>query len=386
MTTLDETHAASVSRLHRTPTLSSDTLGEAFGGRAYLKAELFQKTGSFKPRGMLAKLASLSAEEKARGVISISAGNAAQGLAWACAQDGVDCLVVMWRSGSPLKIAATRSYGAQVDLESADPVEGFERVRDLQASTGRTFVHPYDDPVVIAGHSTLGREIMEDVPDVDVVVVPVGGGGLVAGVALGAKDRRSRARGLRRAPQGAGGRRARSGRSGHDRRRPHRAAGGRASAPDLHRERGRIGPRERRRGPGGVPLSLRTRQAGGRARCGSRSRGASGRENPVRERKNRGRRCLRRQRSSRNRLWYPQGKSSAGRFSSTMKPDIHPDYVLATVRCSCGNEFQTRSTKPELHVEICSECHPFYTGKQKLVDSGGRVERFQRRLERAGRA
>src|SRR5215510_3898196 len=70
---------------------------------------------------------------------------------------------------------------------------------------------------------------------------------------------------------------------------------------------------------------------------------------------------------------------------SPMKTDIHPDYVLATVRCSCGNEFVTRSTKPELHVEICSACHPFYTGKQKLVDTGGRVERFQRRLERAGK-
>jgi threonine dehydratase len=190
MRSLDETHAAIASRLHRTPTLSSETLGEVFHGRAFLKAELLQKTGSFKPRGMLAKLASLSAEEKAHGVISISAGNAAQGLAWACAQEGVDCLVVMWQSASPLKIAATRSYGAQVDLESADPVEGFERVRDLEAATGRTFVHPYDDPVVIAGHSSLGREIVEDVPDVDVVVVPVGGGGLVAGVALGATGRR----------------------------------------------------------------------------------------------------------------------------------------------------------------------------------------------------
>lgn len=176
--------------LHRTPLLSSDTLGRAFGGRAFLKAELLQKTGSFKPRGMLAKLASLSAEEKARGVISISAGNAAQGLAWACAQENVDCLLVMWQSASPLKIAGTKSYGAEVDLESPGPVEGFERVRELEASTGRTFVHPYDDPVVIAGHSTLGREIVEDVPDVDVLVVPVGGGGLVAGIALGAPGRR----------------------------------------------------------------------------------------------------------------------------------------------------------------------------------------------------
>jgi threonine dehydratase len=169
---------------------SSEALGRVFDGRVLLKAELFQKTGSFKPRGMLAKLASLSAEEKARGVISISAGNAAQGIAWVCAQEGVDCLVVMWKTASPLKIAATQAYGAEVDLESTDPVEGFERVRALEASTGRTLVHPYDDPVVIAGHSTLGREIVEDAPDVDVVVVPVGGGGLVAGVALGAQGRR----------------------------------------------------------------------------------------------------------------------------------------------------------------------------------------------------
>ena len=191
MRTTDEAVRAAIEgRLHRTPLLSSDTLGQVFGGRALLKAELFQKTGSFKPRGMVAKLASLSAEEKARGVITISAGNAAQGLAWACAQEGVDCLVVMWQSASPLKIAGTKSYGAEVDLESADPVEGFERVRKLEAATGRTFVHPFDDPVLIAGHSSLAREVLEDAPAVDLIVVPVGGGGLVAGVALGAKGRR----------------------------------------------------------------------------------------------------------------------------------------------------------------------------------------------------
>jgi threonine dehydratase len=139
---------------------------------------------------MLAKLASLSAEEKARGVVSISAGNAAQGLAWACAQEDVACLVVMWQGASELKVAATRGYGAEVDLESASPVEAFERVREVASATGRTFVHPYDDPVVIAGHSTLGREIVDELPEVDVIVVPVGGGGLVAGVALGADGRR----------------------------------------------------------------------------------------------------------------------------------------------------------------------------------------------------
>jgi threonine dehydratase len=139
---------------------------------------------------MLAKLASLSAEEKARGVISISAGNAAAGLAYACALEGVDCLVVMWRTASELKVAATRAYGAEVDLESVNPVEAFERVGEVAEATGRTFVHPYDDPVVIAGHSTLGREIAEELPAVDTIIVPVGGGGLVAGVATGATGRR----------------------------------------------------------------------------------------------------------------------------------------------------------------------------------------------------
>jgi threonine dehydratase len=139
---------------------------------------------------MLAKLASLSAEEKARGVISISAGNAAAGLAYACALEGVDCLVVMWEGASELKIAATRGYGGDVDLGAANPVEAFERVREVAKETGRTFVHPYDDPVVIAGHSTLGREIVAELPEVDVIVVPVGGGGLVAGVATGAAGRR----------------------------------------------------------------------------------------------------------------------------------------------------------------------------------------------------
>ncbi len=135
---------------------------------------------------MLAKLASLSAEEKERGVITISAGNAAAAVAYGCALEAVDCLVVMWRGASEAKIAATRGYGAAVDLEAADSGEAFARIDDLRAQTGRAFVHPFDDPVVIEGHSSLGRELLEDAPGIDVIVVPVGGGGLVAGVALGA--------------------------------------------------------------------------------------------------------------------------------------------------------------------------------------------------------
>lgn len=166
-------------RLHRTPVLSSRTLGE----RVFLKAELFQKTGSFKPRGVLAKLESLSEEERRRGVITISAGNHAQAVGWAAAAEGIDALVVMWQGASEQKIAAARGYGATVDTEAPGPAEAFARLGELQAETGRTLVHPFDDPVVQAGAGTVGLEIVEDVAGVDTIVVPVGGGGLVAGIA-----------------------------------------------------------------------------------------------------------------------------------------------------------------------------------------------------------
>lgn len=139
---------------------------------------------------MLAKVASLSAEERSRGVVTISAGNAAQAVAWVCALERIDCLVVMWQGASEQKIAATRGYGGAVDLEAATPTEAFERSAEIQRASGRTLVHPYDDPVVIAGHASLGREIVEELPEAEVVVVPVGGGGLVSGVALGASGRR----------------------------------------------------------------------------------------------------------------------------------------------------------------------------------------------------
>jgi threonine dehydratase len=173
-------------RVHRTPTFTSTSLGSG----VRLKAELFQKTGSFKVRGVLNKLASLSPEAKARGVIGISAGNHAQALAWGAAQEGVSCLVVMWRDASPAKIAATRGYGAEVDLEATGPAEAFDRLAVLQAETGRTLVHPFDDPVVIAGAGTVALELLEDAPDVETILVPAGGGGLVAGIAAAAPDRR----------------------------------------------------------------------------------------------------------------------------------------------------------------------------------------------------
>ena len=190
-------------RLPRTPVLSSATLGAAFGGRAYLKAELFQKTGSFKPRGMLAKLASLTADERARGVVTISAGNAAAALAYGSALERIDCLVVMWRGASEQKLDAVRAYGARVDLEARDPEEAFGRLAELRDASGRTFVHPFDDPIVIAGHGSLGLELLEDRPDVDVVVVPVGGGGLVSGVATAVKGARPDVRVVAVEPEGS---------------------------------------------------------------------------------------------------------------------------------------------------------------------------------------
>jgi threonine dehydratase len=181
-------------RLHRTPVFGSATLGELAGAHVFLKAELFQKTGSFKPRGVLNKLSSLSDEERSRGVISISAGNHAQALAYGAASVGIDALVVMWQTASPLKIEAARGYGGTIDTEAPDIPTAFERLEELIQSTGRTLVHPYDDPRVIAGQGTVGLEILEDVPHADVVLVPVGGGGLVSGIAAAVKGLRPETR------------------------------------------------------------------------------------------------------------------------------------------------------------------------------------------------
>jgi threonine dehydratase len=170
-------------RLHRTPVFSSQALSDRVGARVYLKAELFQRTGSFKPRGMLAKLASLTAEEKARGIATWSAGNAAQGAAYAAALESVSCRVFMWQTANPRKVAAARAYGAEADLEAGGPAEAHERMVAYTEDTGCTLVHPFDDPVLQAGHGSLGLEVVEDVPDVDTIVVPIGGGGLIAGVA-----------------------------------------------------------------------------------------------------------------------------------------------------------------------------------------------------------
>lgn len=179
-------------RVHRTPTFTSSSLSALAGAPVHLKAELFQKTGSFKPRGVFTRLDALTSDERRLGVIGVSAGNHAQALAYASAREELDCLVVSWRGASEAKLAASRAYGASVDAEAGGPAEAFERLEALRGE--RVFVHPFDDPLVLAGQGTVGLELLEDVPGTDVVVVPAGGGGLVAGIAVVVKAARPHAR------------------------------------------------------------------------------------------------------------------------------------------------------------------------------------------------
>ncbi len=172
-------------RIHRTPTFGSAALGVS------LKAELFQKTGSFKVRGALNRVVALAPDERRRGVVTWSAGNHAQAVAWAAREEGVDCLVQMWEGVSPLKVAATRGYGATVDLSPPDPATAYDRALALSQEDGRVFVHPHSDPLVVTGHGTIALELLEDVPGLETVVVGVGGGGLVAGIVT-ALDGRAR--------------------------------------------------------------------------------------------------------------------------------------------------------------------------------------------------
>ena len=176
-------------RIHRTPTFGSTALGVS------LKAELFQKTGSFKARGALNRVVALTPEERQRGVVTWSAGNHAQAVAWAAREEGVDCLVQMWEGVNPLKVEVTRGFGATVDLSSPDPAAAYDRTLAVVEEAGRVFVHPHSDPRVVAGHGTLALELLEDVPDLETVVVGTGGGGLVSGIVT-AFDGRARVIGV----------------------------------------------------------------------------------------------------------------------------------------------------------------------------------------------
>ena len=186
-------------RVHRTPLLSSTTAArvihattgiEIADARLHLKAEHLQKTGSFKPRGALAVLASLTADERARGVITLSAGNAAQAYAWAGRMAGVHVTVVMPAAAVRSKVDACVAYGAEVILHGAHTGETFDRLQQIREERGLVYVSPFDHPHLIAGTGSLGLEVLEDLPGLDVVVVGIGGGGLISGVAAALKESR----------------------------------------------------------------------------------------------------------------------------------------------------------------------------------------------------
>jgi threonine dehydratase len=174
--------------VHRTPLLSSRLLSEATGLDVRLKAEIFQRTGSYKIRGPLYKLQRLSQKERERGVVCSSAGNHAQGVALAASMMGVRAVVVMAENATPSKVAATKGYGGEVVQHGTIWDEADQKARELVESEGLTYVHPFDDLDLIAGQGTLGLELVEDWPDVEVAVVPIGGGGLISGVSTALKQ------------------------------------------------------------------------------------------------------------------------------------------------------------------------------------------------------
>jgi threonine dehydratase len=168
---------------YHTPLLTSRLLSEETGFDVRLKAEPFQRTGSYKVRGPLNKFATLTEEQRRRGVVCSSAGNHAQGVALAARLEGLRAVVVMAENATPSKIEATRAYGAEVVLHGRIWDEANEKAVELVEREGLTYVHPFDDPALIAGQGTLGMEIIEDFPEVDVIVAPIGGGGLISGIA-----------------------------------------------------------------------------------------------------------------------------------------------------------------------------------------------------------
>ena len=170
----------------RTPLERSQTLSRILGTNVFVKYELFQHTGSFKPRGAFNKLLSLTPEERSRGVVAVSGGNHAQAVAYVATALGVDSVICMPENTPSNYTDATRGYGAHIDLQP-NIAAAFDKAAKLEAD-GRILVHPFDDPLVIAGQATVGLEIMEDVPDATDIVTSIGGGGMAAGAAIAAKE------------------------------------------------------------------------------------------------------------------------------------------------------------------------------------------------------
>ena len=184
----EETRDRIAPHIKHTPLLTSRQLSELTGFDVRLKAECFQRVGSYKIRGPLNKFALMPDDQKRRGVVCSSAGNHAQGVALAARIHGIRAVVCMAENATPAKIAATKGYGAEVVLHGTIWDEANEKAKELVRDQGLTYVHPFDDAQLIAGQGTLGLEIIQDWPEVDAVVVPIGGGGLISGVSMAVKS------------------------------------------------------------------------------------------------------------------------------------------------------------------------------------------------------
>jgi threonine dehydratase len=176
--------------IRKTPLYYSETFSKMSGSKVYLKAEFAQKTGSFKLRGAYAKIRSLSTDEKKHGVIAASAGNHAQGVAYASKLEKIPCTIVMPLTASPAKVAATKGYGAKVILDGINYDESWAKAQQISKKTGAKIIHAFDDPQIIAANGAIGLEILEDLPNVDEIYVPIGGGGLAAGVLVAVKTKK----------------------------------------------------------------------------------------------------------------------------------------------------------------------------------------------------
>jgi threonine dehydratase len=176
------------------PCAFTETLSRMTGCHVYLKLENLQMTGSFKERGAFNKILSLTAAQKAAGIVAASAGNHAQGVAHAARSNGIKAVIVMPETAPLAKIRGTQAFGAEIVLHGSGYDEAFAKARELQEIHGYTFIHAFDDPVVIAGQGTIGLEVLEQVPDLEILIVPVGGGGLIAGIATVVKSVRPEVR------------------------------------------------------------------------------------------------------------------------------------------------------------------------------------------------
>ncbi len=175
--------------IRKTPLSYSVTFSKLTNSEIYLKEEFRQKTGSFKIRGAYYKIKSLSDKEKKHGVVAASAGNHAQGVALASSLENIPCTIVMPKNASPAKVSATRGYGATIILEGTNYDESYFKAKEIAKKTGATIIQAFDDPQIIAAQGVIGLEILEDLPDVDEIYLPIGGGGLAAGTVIAIKEK-----------------------------------------------------------------------------------------------------------------------------------------------------------------------------------------------------